>query len=357
VLAASQTTDDQGNYAIDGLSAGSYHVVTRNSQGFIDEGATGQACPSSCAPTTTTPISVAISQQQQLDFALLPGAVISGRVTDQASGALPSVEVTVYTDTGVEVASAITDASGNYSIRSLLPDDYVAATTSNPHGLRNRLYDDLPCDAGCNVLAGTLITLGSGAQANGIDFVLPDGKSISGVLTRTSGNPLGGVRVAAFDAAGTEVASAQSGPSGAFTITGLPDGVYQLRTFNTIGLVDQAIGGDECTPLDCDLALATSFDVTGASQTGADATLRSGQVPDGGRHRREQQPDLQRRSPALQRAGRVAEDRRRSPTGRLPSTAWLPAPTTRWSPTISAWSTRPGRARVCRAWIARAVPA
>src|SRR6185295_5337861 len=70
---------------------------------------------------------------------------------------ISGVRVQVYT--GITLfGTAFTDASGNY-IASNMPTGNYFARTSNSLGFADRLYNNRPCGAACNVTSGTVIAL------------------------------------------------------------------------------------------------------------------------------------------------------------------------------------------------------
>ena len=52
------TTDAAGQYLFEGLAAGSYHLVTRETPGYVDQTLGGTPCPSACNGLNGTPLIV-----------------------------------------------------------------------------------------------------------------------------------------------------------------------------------------------------------------------------------------------------------------------------------------------------------
>ena len=137
---------------------------------------------------------------------------------------------------------AALNASGVYSI-SLAPGTYFASTDVSSANLVNEIFDDVKCVGG---LCEDSIARQTGAPIQVVsggtltrNFALSSGGTITGVVTdAASGEPLAGIGVRCvqarsrqepdmlFDSAITDVA-------GAYSIDGLPTGVYFTHTFKT----------------------------------------------------------------------------------------------------------------------------
>ena len=80
------TSSGNGFYSFNGLAAGSYHLVTRGTPGFIDASFGGTPCPAACNGLNGTVISVvAGTSNGGRNFALAGGGSISGTVRSFAS--------------------------------------------------------------------------------------------------------------------------------------------------------------------------------------------------------------------------------------------------------------------------------
>src|SRR5204862_4038496 len=125
---------------------------------FLDQLYQNIACTGLCDVTTGTPIPVTSpGTTSNINFGLLAGGRVSGRVTDAATGAaLSNVSVTIFTGSAISIASAFTDASGNYATPAVLPTGTYYARTSNSFGYIDELYNDITC-FDCNQTIGTPI--------------------------------------------------------------------------------------------------------------------------------------------------------------------------------------------------------
>jgi carbonic anhydrase/acetyltransferase-like protein (isoleucine patch superfamily) len=65
-------------------------------------------------------------------------------------------------------------------------------------------------------------------------------------------------------------------PVGGFSIEGLPEGDYRLRTTNNAGYVDTVVGGDSCTPEPCAISTGSLNNIAGADITGLSIQLSAG---------------------------------------------------------------------------------
>ncbi len=235
------TTNASGVYTTTGLPPGTYYVRTTNSNTYINQLWQGQSCPlTACIPTSGTPIVVNGTTVSGIDFALATGGQISGRVTDAStSQGLQNVLVQVFSDAGVGLGSANTDASGNYTTVGLPPGTYYLRTASSVVFQNNQqlafvdqLYNGTSCVPAClNPTMGTPVTVTSLNTTSNINFALSRGGAIAGVVTdANTGVGLSGVSVFIYTSTGTFAKAAGTSANGGYTVAGLPDGTYFART-------------------------------------------------------------------------------------------------------------------------------
>jgi hypothetical protein len=174
-----------GNYTSFDLVGGAYFARTANS-GLLDQLYQNIVCIG-CNVTAGAPIAVSSpSTTSNINFNLVAGGRVSGRVTDAATGAaLSSVSVSVFNGSGSFVASGFTDASGNYTTPAVLPTGTYYARTSNSRGYIDELYNDITC-FGCSPTIGAPIPVTAGSTSGNINFGLTRGGGISG---RAMGKP------------------------------------------------------------------------------------------------------------------------------------------------------------------------
>lgn len=246
-------TDASGVYSVTGLPAATYFIEVI-AGGFATQLFNGIPCPvSKCVPQSGTPVVISpAGSTATANIAMsLAGAVEATvrRASDQSP--VSSGLFLLYDARGVLlITNGISDGTSGFS--ELPAGTYFGRVQTIP-GFRTdvleELYANVPCPApnsvpACNVLAGTPIVISPGATTR-ITFDLDAGGSISGRVTAaTNGAPVDGTTVAAYSA-GVAVASATTDASGAYTITGVPTGVYYVRTAAPVAtnVVDAWFGG------------------------------------------------------------------------------------------------------------------
>jgi protocatechuate 3,4-dioxygenase beta subunit len=132
-------TDSDGYYSISNLPAGGYYLRTANANSYIDQ----YYNPSDSLETSDLSIrgnATAINVSQagvtgDINFSLWSGAgSIAGRVVNGAAGTgLPGIKIMFYqapdSDSNL-VTTAITDASGYFSLTGFVPGDYYIRTAN-----------------------------------------------------------------------------------------------------------------------------------------------------------------------------------------------------------------------------------
>ena len=243
----SVSTNDAGDYVTPGLLAGTYYLATDNDLGLINEIYDNVPCAGRCeAVTAGTPIVLAAGQVVMgRDFALAPGGRIAGTVTAASGGApLDSVQVNVFSSTGVPVAEAYSDASGAFLTTTGLPTGtYYLATRNFGSGYLDEVYDDKPCldcDAIDVVKRGTPVAVAAGATTSGHNFQLTRGGTISGRVTLAGGAAVVGLEVRVSSSDGG-FGQSSTDDTGHYTIRGLPGGQYVAWTIYgaAVGVVDE----------------------------------------------------------------------------------------------------------------------
>jgi acetyltransferase-like isoleucine patch superfamily enzyme len=274
---AATTTNGAGTYDLQGLTAGDYHLVSRNSFGYIDEGDDNIVCQATCLASSTAGFTIAGTGNTTKDFVLDWGGEISGTVSGGGPG-LSGVTVEAYNGNEVKISSTVTGGSGNYHIIGLVAGD-VFLRTRNAAPFRNQLYGGGECDAFCDVGSALEIGVVLGSPATGKDFNLISGFAISGVVTDGT-DGIGGVLVEAWDGNLPAGSAVSLPPDGVYAIKGLkdlPEGVdYHMQTSNDASFIDIVLGGDSCTPYPCDRSSGTITTIQGADVVDVDILLAPG---------------------------------------------------------------------------------
>lgn len=153
-------TGADGTYSIEGLPAESYRVYA-SADGHVAEFYDDtiditQSVPVAVSEGTITP---------NIDFALSSGGSITGQVTDEHSVPIEGAFVDALLAEGCcSFGVTTTAADGTYAIEGLSGSYLVFASAS---GFASEYYDDT-----IDTSLATPVTVGSGSDASGIDFVL-----------------------------------------------------------------------------------------------------------------------------------------------------------------------------------------
>ncbi|MCG6964783.1 MAG: S-layer homology domain-containing protein, partial [Acidobacteria bacterium] len=105
-----------------------------------------------------------------IDFALDRMGSISGHLTDALTGNGIYATLTAYDSQGVQVATT-PYFYGTYSVDGLEPGIYYLKASAFLTYV-DELYDNIPCNDGCDVTTGTPVIVTDGADTPNIDFVL-----------------------------------------------------------------------------------------------------------------------------------------------------------------------------------------
>jgi hypothetical protein len=165
-----------GSYEATGLGTGPYYARTRTS-GFLDELYDDRPCPgSACSPVAGDALVTVPGQTLGgVDFVLVPGATISGKVRS-ASDLQPiaNATVTVFDASGLQVGLAGTAADGTYTTRALAGGSY--RVRFDAAGFDSLLFNGLPCTPqSCDPATGTAVPLSPPANASNINANLSGG--------------------------------------------------------------------------------------------------------------------------------------------------------------------------------------
>ncbi len=127
---ASESTNSNGRYTVSGLAGGSYKVEFSGGS-YLRQYYSGKF---SLAEAEGVPVTGG-SFTPGVDAAMYLPSQISGTVTNAATKApIEHIEVTVLTSTGSFVASALTDASGEYSVSGLAGGSYKVEFSAGEYG-------------------------------------------------------------------------------------------------------------------------------------------------------------------------------------------------------------------------------
>ena len=277
---ATATLDGTGNYTVN-LPAGSYAVLTQNTQGHVNEVWPNVPCSAVCDVNALVPIDVTTNAVTDIDFVLDPGGRVSGTVTSTSTG-LPLAGVTVsLIDAGetVPFTKGVTDVNGVFTTEGGTAAGNVYAVTLNQIGYQNELFDNIKCeDCQPSVEGGTLFVVAGTGTTGGLNFALDPGGVVSGTVTDGNGAPLANV-IIDFETADFSFSfGAVTDAFGHYTTSGQVAGTYYPHTINNQGYVDKAYGDVICHEDYCN-AVAVGAPVTvvvGATTSNINFSLPAG---------------------------------------------------------------------------------
>lgn len=216
---ASASTDSQGFYIFNGLEAGVYRVrFLSGSSAYL-----GRWHANADSHAAADDVTVAFGQVAGLDIVLARGGRVAGTVSDSVGGgAVAGVQVRLFTAAGENVGTAATDTQGEYAFIALPSGDY-RLSFAHAHYISQE---------------SAVFAVAAPETVTG-DVALVMGGKIAGQVTdAASGDPLAGVSVRVFTAAGEAFKSTTSGADGAWEVPGVPAGEYRVR-FTRDGYFEQ----------------------------------------------------------------------------------------------------------------------
>lgn len=244
---AATMTDAEGRYELTQLPAGRYQLKARRG-GYV-EVAYGQRRPFERGRPLELGERTVL---QNIDFALPPGAVVTGRVVDETGEAVAQVSVSLarrrYVDGArrlVPESGGSTDDRGEFRIFGVPPGDYVivARFDSIDLGSRDRMRYVPTYYPGTPIASeAQRVTVGLGQEVPGITMALARAATatVRGVV-RSSGQASSGpfTFVVAREISGAQahvpMSTAVTAGDGSFAIAGLLPGAYVLEAQSTSG--------------------------------------------------------------------------------------------------------------------------
>jgi hypothetical protein len=236
---ASVATSATGAFEVKGLSSAStgdtvcFDASTvKTGAGFVSQCYQGIAwSPSSPLPPGVTGVAVtAGSVTAGTNASLATGGAISGTVTAAAGGAaVAKVTVDVFDSAGDLLNSAVSPASGSYTVNGLPASTagdtvcFDASLVTSGTGFASECYKGVAWTASAPPPAGVrVVRVAAGVTKTGVSARLAAGGEITGLVTAASGGAgLADVAVVVFDGSGSYLASAITSSSGGYTLPGL----------------------------------------------------------------------------------------------------------------------------------------
>lgn len=261
----SATTNANGDYAVGGLPTGTYYLYTSTNLA-INEIFNDLPCPGSCSSSDAVASGQSVATTQGtttggVNFQLESGGAISGTIVDAVTLLPLQAGVSIYRQSGSNVSFVqfgSSDASGVYTVAGLTTGTYFALVSPSTPYVRE-VFGGGQCFfcQSAEILAGTPIAVTLGATSAGRDFSVDLGGTITGRVTNAAtGAPLTNASVW-LPVSSNAVSSFGTDASGAFSISGLPPGVYRLGTFAG-QFVNEAYDNIPCPPSNCSNAFISA---------------------------------------------------------------------------------------------------
>ena len=207
-------TDTNGEYRIPGLRAGTYSVFASSGENYIRQ---------------SKDIAVTAGSPAVLDYELMAGATISGKVTAQGGTPLAGITIPIVDSNGSWLASAQTVSNGEYSVTRLEAGRYFVQARAENTNYVSEWFDDMTDFATQPPSNAAEIVLSAGEVVSNVHFELAVGGIIAGRVTSDDAAPLDSVTMEAYDTNGIYAGSAVTATDGAYAVMGLPDGIYYAK--------------------------------------------------------------------------------------------------------------------------------
>jgi protocatechuate 3,4-dioxygenase beta subunit len=262
-------SDSTGQYAITGLTPGSYTLCFDGSYNVSDAAPYGYT--NSCVGDLGLTVDVVTGQATAVNGIVEKAGAVGGTVTGD-NGPVPGVWVDVYDSSGRQLTSTGTGDDGSYQLTGLAPGEVTVCfdPTYTAGGYKRTCYG---AQAGGS---GSPITITAG-QLSKADVQLSQGASITGTITDASGAPISGVLVSAYSWTSYEGYYSQTDESGSYTLSGLSADDYRV-CFDPSYAEGPAAGGYAMQCYDHQPSMETADPVTveSAGSVTVDAVLSSG---------------------------------------------------------------------------------
>lgn len=271
------STDENGDYRIEGLPTGPYEVLVQPGDDHVDEW-----YPSTYDREGASPVEVIAGDATiGIDLALTPAAYISGVIADAATGE-PVADVSVNVKrSGADFAEfyGYTASDGTYAVGGLPAGDYVIQASK--YGSN---YLDVWFDGALDEASAQLLPVETGTSTPDVNVALVTGGSISGTVTDADGAPIAGVEVAAVSNENGIYRASTTGDDGRYLVGGLSTGSYQVSFSGASagylyseypGTVAVVVGEDTG---DVDAVLGIGGTITGTISEGNGSVIEGVQV-------------------------------------------------------------------------------
>lgn len=194
-------------------------------------------------------------------------ATISGTVTGSGGTPVSNVLVSAYTIYGRRGGYDYTDASGVYTVNTLIGGSYLLRYEPGGGTYAAEWYNNAATPQ-----TATPVNVAEAGAVSGINLQLDPGARFDGTVSGQGGGPLQNVQVSVYDTSGRTVANAYTDSAGAYiTSPGLPTGNYRVGFRGTAGFLDAYYDGKTT------LATAEVIDIVAPTiRSDVDAVLAPG---------------------------------------------------------------------------------
>lgn len=256
------TTAPDGTYNVGGFQ-GRYRVCFDPDNSYV-----GKCYPNAQDVTGATSVNVSYGQvTPDINVSLIKAGSIHGTVSS-ASGPVPGVNVGLFNSYGQPASnSAVSDASGNYTMSGIAPGSYKINFNASSTGAYGSQWYSGKTDSG----SADPVTVSSG-QSTTANATLVLGGAVSGQLTSDGSTGIQGVTVQLIDASGNYVPIfTYTDAGGSYALHGINPGSYKLFfDASSAGYVSQWYNGK------ADSASADAFGVVSGGSLTASAVLTLG---------------------------------------------------------------------------------
>lgn len=286
---AKTTTDEDGNYKLSGLAAGRFTILPLAKSYIVANGGAfkepGQA------------VNVAEGETiSKIDFALVRGGVVAGRITDAEGHPLISEKVSIVSNDSADAVPQMpmlggsknqTDDRGVYRVYGLAPGSYKvsvgqassAGGAVSIMGMGGSQYLKTFYPGVQEEAKATIIEIKEGTEVKDVDISVGkpgSGFSVAGrVIDSESGNPVAKVYIGHSSvnesnqqAGGMSFTGNQSDANGKFRLEGLRPGRYAVYIFS--------VGQDNSS-----YSEPVQFEVSNSDVTGIEIKVRKGATING----------------------------------------------------------------------------
>lgn len=255
----SDYSDEEGLWEFEMGEDSTVHAKASRSDGFVSQVWDHHDCLPECDLEQGDPLPIGNDSQGHVDFDLVTGGLISGRITDELTGdAIGGLTVHVSGLDDYWSRHIDTDSNGEYSFALSMPGRYCVYTSCSEY--QDEVWDNVPCSENsgaypeCWCSDGTPITVGIDEEAPNIDFALQKMGRLTGTVRDSlSGEGIPGINVYAYDIEGNPKRYTETGSDGTWTLGGLSGDTYYLDAFSTWASLysPQNYNGIDCLSSGC----------------------------------------------------------------------------------------------------------